>query len=106
MSADRPARLELGARLHRVAARNAEVAILHFDALESGLLRVQHPHARSERDNSKRRSNRQFLHAVSSFERSGRILLWRARLRPRQVNINRSVPSFSIVVVSLSPGLS
>src|SRR5712691_10504267 len=35
MPADRPARLELGARLHRVAAGNAEVAILHLDALES-----------------------------------------------------------------------
>jgi hypothetical protein len=45
-----------------VAARNAEVAILHLDALESGLLRVQSS-AHRERDNGKGRSNRQFLHA-------------------------------------------
>src|SRR6267154_274618 len=63
VSADRPARLELGARLHGVAPRNAEIAILHFDALESGLLRVEHPYGRRKRGNGKSRSNRQFLHA-------------------------------------------
>src|SRR6267154_202538 len=63
VSADRPARLELGASLHRVATRDAEVAILHFDALESGLLRVQHSYARRKRGNGKSGSNRQFLHA-------------------------------------------
>ena len=73
-----------------------EVLVLEDGARKTGLLRIEQADSGPQRGGGKGRCYRQFLHA------------WFLLLSvvKNQVRANRSVPSFSIVVVSLSPALS
>src|SRR5207245_3458842 len=92
-----PSGNEFRARHDRVPALGAEVLVLQHSAREAGLLRIEQADSGPQRGGGEGRCYRQFPHAW---------FLLLSVVKKNQARANRSVPSFSMVVVSRSPGLS